>query len=505
MTTDTAQDTILKRTTTLSDEQIRRIALATGGRKGNAEPKPAAPPASEETGDIPWGPYTLLEKKAVPDDPGAPDNPGPFQAVAMEMSNREVARLLVGAVVSPLAPAAPAKGSQPYQKRSAYSKRESAEPPPVAVPAPDTDVEIDSAAVLAEVERFIAKFVILPSSARLPVALWGIATHLADSFDAFAYLALSSPLPQCGKTRTLEVLELLVATPWRGTAPTEAALFRFIETKQPTLLLDEVEALSKRNASERDSAVLAILLAGYKKGQTVPRCVGANHELQHFHVYGPKAFACIGSLPAALQDRCIPIPMQRRGPGETVSRFRYEQAKREAGPVRAGLEKAVRVLGAEIKDAYSKLPELAFLRDRDEELFAPLFAICAILAPERIDNLKHSAQDLCNFKTNDAVDDSLPQRLLADIQKVWPEGTGAMLTESLLQMLRDLPESPWGGEAAMSPRSLARKLRAFEVRPRLVRLGEVRGRGYIREELDRAFRRYLSPTSPEVEFEPLNV
>jgi hypothetical protein len=139
----------------------------------------------------------------------------------------------------------------------------------------------------------------------LPVALWVVETHLADNFDSAPYLFLSSPVPGCGKTRLLEVLEFLTARPWRGIAPAEAALFRFIHAKKPTLLLDEVEALSGKKLSDRAAAVLTILNAGYKKGQTVPRCVGPNHELEYFNVFGPKAFACIGSLPATLQNRCI--------------------------------------------------------------------------------------------------------------------------------------------------------------------------------------------------------
>lgn len=267
--------------------------------------------------------------------------------------------------------------------------------------------EIEGTRVLAEVEAFIVRYVVFPPAARFPLALWAIATHQADNFDSFPYLSLSSPLPRCGKTRALEVLELLVARPWRGTAPTEAALFRFIESHQPTLLLDEVESLSGKKTSERDSAVLAILNAGYKKGQTVPRCVGQSHELQHFHVYGPKAFACIGSLPAALRDRCIVIPIQRRSQGETVARFRYERANLEAKPIRARVEQTVKALAEQIKATCSSLPELPFLSDRDEELFAPLFSVCAVLAPARVEELKKCARALCDSKAGDAVDDSL--------------------------------------------------------------------------------------------------
>jgi hypothetical protein len=103
---------------------------------------------------------------------------------------------------------------------------------------PALAAEAEGTHVLAEVESFVNRYVVLPAAARLVLALWAFTTHLADCFDSFPYLSLSSPLPRCGKTRALEVLELLVSRPWRGTAPTEAALFRYIEAKRPTLLLD---------------------------------------------------------------------------------------------------------------------------------------------------------------------------------------------------------------------------------------------------------------------------
>jgi hypothetical protein len=344
--------------------------------------------------------------------------------------------------------------------------------------------------VLWFVESFITRYAVLPEPARLPVALWAIATHLANSFDSFPYLSLSSPLPRCGKTRMLEVLELLVARPWRGTAPTEAVLFRFIQEIQPTLLLDEVESLAGRNTSERNTAVLAILNAGYKKGQTVPRCVGPENKIEQFNVYGPKAFACIGGLPPTLRDRCIIIPMHRRAPGETVERFRGERARREAEPIRADVERTVYAFTGNIQLLYSSEMEIPLPSDRDEELFVPLFSICHVLAPDRVEELKECARALCNAKAGDAVDDSLPMRLLADIRKVWLRDTD-MLTKVLIESLSSLDESQWADGPRLTPHDLASHLRDFEIRPRTVRTPAGRGRGYVSEEMTRAFERYL--------------
>lgn len=355
------------------------------------------------------------------------------------------------------------------------------------------DVEIEGGRLLSEVERFIAKYVVLPSPALLPMSLWAVATHIFDSFDAFPYVSLSSPTPRCGKTRTLEILELLVARPWRGTAPTEAALFRFIEDKQPTLLLDEVEGLAKRNASERDSAVLAILNAGYKSGQTVPRCVGNTHELQHFRVFCPKAFACIGRLPGALADRSIIIQMQRRRPGEHVDRFRLRRAKREAEPIQDEAVRAVKLLSDEIAEAYSKLPELSFLTDRDEEIFSPLFAVCAILAPDRVKDLQQCAKELCDAKASEAVEDSTALRLLHDVRDSWPAGETNCLTKTLLSKLKEIEDGSWQGDYELPPRRLAKMLRPFGIERRQVKTKFGEGKGYVMEEVELAISRYPCP------------
>lgn len=44
-----------------------------------------------------------------------------------------------------------------------------------------------------------------------------------------------------GKSRLLEVLELLVLRPWMNIAPSDAVLYRKVDIDHPTLLVDEVD------------------------------------------------------------------------------------------------------------------------------------------------------------------------------------------------------------------------------------------------------------------------
>jgi hypothetical protein len=180
--------------------------------------------------------------------------------------------------------------------------------------------------IISRIEQYARRYCMLPEAAYLPLSIWCLATYLTGCFDSFPYLAILSPMPRCGKTRLLEVVELLSKNAWRGVAPTPASTYRMMETN-PTLLLDEVEALKAGNkASETQLALLAILNGGYRKGATAPRC-DKGHNLIHFPVYGPKAFAAIGSLPGTLMDRSIVIPMQRKTKTQKVERFRFSSSR----------------------------------------------------------------------------------------------------------------------------------------------------------------------------------
>lgn len=61
--------------------------------------------------------------------------------------------------------------------------------------------------------------------------------------DTTAYLAITSAEKRSGKTRLLEVLELVVHAGLPTANTSDAALFRTISELGPTLLLDEVDAI----------------------------------------------------------------------------------------------------------------------------------------------------------------------------------------------------------------------------------------------------------------------
>jgi Protein of unknown function (DUF3631) len=362
---------------------------------------------------------------------------------------------------------------------------------PTAVLAiwPDTT----PANVVASVEGFIRRYCVLPDEAYLAMALWVIATYLArDCFDVFPYLVASSPVPRCGKTRFLEVLELLCLNAWRGIAPSPAALFRMM-ANCPTLLLDEMETLKpSKNSSETQQAILAVLNAGYKRGSTVPRCEGRNHRVHHHPVYGPKAFATTSRLPSTLSDRSIVLQMQRRSANQRVERFRSSRAKNEAQDVVDTVVSWTAEHDEAVKAECEAMADLEFLNDRDAEIWMPLFTVCKLAVPEHLEELQKSAKKLCASKETDDQDSSLPLRLLADLRAVWRDGEINMATTDILAALRELDESPWRSDIELTPRKLARFLRPFGIQRRTVRTSSTTTfKGYSRAELEKAATRYL--------------
>jgi hypothetical protein len=354
----------------------------------------------------------------------------------------------------------------------------------------------DGVKLLEEIERYLRRYLILPAHAYLAIALWALATHAVLTFDCFPYIAAVSAAKRSGKTRLAEVLELLVRKPWRGTAPSPAALYRMLEGA-PTLLLDETEALNGKSKSETMVILLAVLNAGHRKGATIPRCDGPRQEVRHFPVYGPKFFAAIGRLPDTLLDRSIVIHMKRRSKAQLVERFRMARATEESKPIHERAAQFVQTYAADIERAYQEVlaADLKFLNDRDADLWTPLFTLCSVVGPERRGELEKCALVMSAAKANDDIDDSYSLVLLRDIREVWPDGEEKFETSLLLERLKGLEESPWK-EHELTPRKLARLLRPFEVESRTIRLDDGRTpKGYVLVQLEAAFELYLADLS----------
>jgi len=155
----------------------------------------------------------------------------------------------------------------------------------------------DLAEALSQVEDFLRRYIVFPSRSHSPaIALWVAHSHALAAFDYTPYLHITSPEKRCGKSRVLDTLALLAPEPWVAVSPTDAVIYRKISISKPTLLLDEVDTVFTGGKSENKEGLRALLNAGFNRSATVPRCVGADHEVVEFGVFCAKVIAGIGKL-----------------------------------------------------------------------------------------------------------------------------------------------------------------------------------------------------------------
>lgn len=345
--------------------------------------------------------------------------------------------------------------------------------------------KIPSSALLDSVTAFIRRFVALSKDQAVAITLWVAHTHVFSAADATAYLNISSAEKQSGKTRLLEVLELLVAKPWRTGRASAAVLVRKIDAECPTLLLDESDA-SFASDREYAEALRQVLNDGQRPGSGASLCFsqqGGNVSFRSFRVFCPKAIAGIGKLPDTVADRAIPIRLKRRSIVEKVERFRLRLVKSEAEALRRRLgEWSAREVEA-LRGAQPELPDA--LSDRQQDGAEPLLAIADSVGaqwPER------GRKALIAIMTSEAGEDqSVATRVLFDIFRAFGMAKQTRLsTWELLDILASL-DPRW----RMNEYVLAGLLRPFGIAPDRFYIGDERVRGYDEATFLDAWGRYL--------------
>jgi hypothetical protein len=350
-----------------------------------------------------------------------------------------------------------------------------------------------SALYLEDVATFIRRFVVLNERQADAVALWIAHTHASEAAETTPYLLLTSAEKRSGKTRLLEVLELVVHEPLPTANISDAALFRAIAELSPTLLLDEVDAIFGGKARERED-LRGLLNAGYRRGAVVRRMGGAKMTtLEAFPVYCPKAFAAIGKLPDTIADRSIAIRLQRKTREEQVERFRRRWAQPEGGSLRDCFADWLEPQLDYLRESRPELPEE--LDDRAQDCWEPLFAIADLAGGDWPDRARAAALELSG--NGEREDDSMTARLLNDIFSVFENGAGDRLrTADLIAHLAEIEESPWGDwyGKTISPQGLSKLLRPHRIKTMPVKVEGETVRGYKREQFAEAFHRVLGVT-----------
>ncbi len=190
-------------------------------------------------------------------------------------------------------------------------------------------------------------------------------------------------------------------------------------------------------------------------------------------------------------DRSVVISMRRHLRNEVVARFRRRQASEQS----TGTVSAITIWAERHKDEIAKAylnQNLDFLKDREADIWEPLFAIASVAVPERLEELKRIAIRLSGEKASSDVDDTQGPRLLGDIRTIFGKTKRqTMPTAQLIFKLKNEFDNHWGDE--LTPVKLARILRPFGISSRQLWVNESNKHGYHVSDFKSAFERYLLP------------
>lgn len=358
---------------------------------------------------------------------------------------------------------------------------------------------LDAAALLDDVHGFYCRFVAFPSShAAVACTLWAAHAHAMEAWDSTPRLAFLSPEPGSGKSRALEITELLVPRPVQAVNVSPAYLFRKVADPEgrPTILHDEIDTVFGPKVRRDVEETRGLLNAGHRRGAMTGRCkmVGKSVETEEIEAYCAVALAGLGDLPDTVASRAVIVRMRRRAPGERVEPYRRRSHQPDGARLCDRLGEWAMLHSRELAKSRPEMPP--GVEDRAADVWEPLLAIADAAGGDWPDLARKAAVAMvCEARDTPAT---LGVRLLTDLRSAFGDAE-QMATATLLDTLNGLEEAPWGDLRGkpLDSRRLAQMLKPYGIAPETVRTATGTPKGYKREALWDAWQRYLPLTLPD--------
>jgi 5S rRNA maturation endonuclease (ribonuclease M5) len=372
----------------------------------------------------------------------------------------------------------------------------------ISFPDPEPWPEpIDGAALLDEIAATLERYVVMGEQARHSTALWVAHTYLLDCFMISPRLAVRSPVKRCGKTTLLDVLACLVMKALPTANVSAAALFRVVESYRPTLLVDEADTFLAGADDLR-----GVLNSGHRRGGSVLRTVGDDHEPRAFATYAAVAVGIIGRLPDTLADRSISIDLKRKLASEVIESFRVDRL----GHLEVLARKAARWAADNAVQIAAADPDMPpGVHSREADNWRPLLAIAEAAGGEWPNRASEAATQAAAASETD----SQIELLLGDIRDTFAKRAANAVDPAdripsgdLVEALVGIEGRPWAelgrSRKPLTQNRLARLLKPLLIAPDNIRIGDKVPKGYLLERFKDAFLRYLGPGGGA--FEPLH-
>jgi hypothetical protein len=359
------------------------------------------------------------------------------------MSDTEVAKFKA---TDPWEALAPKRSGDHSTYRESFDLAHSVENPESGESKATAPAAAHQETIIERVATFVERFVFLKTKSLYTLAAaWIVGTHLHAEFEYYGYLFACSPERGSGKSRLLEMLDLLVANS-SGIiiSPSEAVLFRSAQGR--TQILDEVDGLNNLHDLKNT------LKAGFHVGGKVPRLVEAegDYKIEYFPVYAPRALAGIGRtiLDDATRDRTFVIEMVRQTKGERREPLRLRRTGAEAQALKKDIETWAATNTESVKTEYDRtFPYLENFRDRTIDVTEPLAAILEVCywnhpARKRVISDLVEAVELTRKDEGQVVDDHRVIQTLAEVAKTEDPlvGNASELAEKCGRVTEEAPD-----------------------------------------------------------------
>ena len=351
----------------------------------------------------------------------------------------------------------------------------------------------EGAQLLNDVDTFLARFVVYPSTnERTAHVLWIAHTWLMDTWESTPRIAFLSPEPGSGKSRALEVTEPLVPRAIHAVNTTPAYLFRKVsdEAGPPTILYDEIDTVFGPRAKDNED-IRGMLNAGHRKGAMAGRCVvrGKVVETEELPAYCAVALAGLNDLPDTIMSRSVVVRMRRRAPSEPVEPWRLRVNGPEGHALGDRLSEWSQRVEHLLGISWPEMPD--GIEDRNADVWEALLAVADLAGGSWPERARCSAVTLVTASERHAP--SLGVLLLADLRAVFAS-SDKLTTEHILEALTELDESPWADLRGkpLDARGLSRRLAKYDVKPKTIRIGDRVAKGYAAADLTDSWSRYLT-------------
>jgi hypothetical protein len=350
--------------------------------------------------------------------------------------------------------------------------------------------------ILDDVFKTVTDYVVWPDEhAAVAYTLWVAATHAQKVWEHATRFVVKSPIKRCGKTRAQEIGRELVHDPLSSTNISTAALVHSIsEDNPPTLVIDEADSIFGRKKDRPESAedLRGILNSGHSRGWPYVRWDPKSRERDECATFAMALIGGIGDLPDTIEDRGVVASMRRRAPGERIKQFRRRRVLPELHALRDRLSDWVTNVSGELEVAEPDLP----VEDRQADVWESLISVADAAGGDWPDRARKACEHFCGADKMD--EGTAGELLLKDLADIWRDDEEHLFTETILERLHKIEESPWGDwyGKPLTARNLAKLLKAYKVRSKNIRIGDEQAKGYRREDLADPWHRYVPSVPP---------